>query len=62
MQKAASQSALKALKWLDDQGFIHLTADPDHPERGNLWQAKDLGLATCASGLTPEQALTVQQV
>ena len=62
VQKTAFDSAHKALTWLRDNSFIHMTTNPNNPQRGGLWHAKDLGLATCASGLTPEQALTVQRV
>lgn len=55
------QSAQNALRWLKENKFVHIKADPDNPEKG-IWEPLDLGLAACSSGLTPEQALMVHKV
>lgn len=62
VQALTGQNAQNALRWLKDNKFVHIRADPDSPNEGSRWKPLDLGLAACASGLTPEQALMVHKV
>ena len=61
-QALTGQNAQDALRWLKQHRFVHITVDPQTPEEGSKWKPLDLGLAACASGLTPEQALMVHKV